>query len=141
VNTKNTPLKDLEVLLFDCQATHSDPARGEVFEIGWLQSRASNPPPGQLSAGSIQTHLIKLPPSKSLPGHIRKITGLQTEDFQGAASLKQIWSGLSRSAKRTAAENKMSLCPTVIHFSRYEEPFLRSCDQTYSPESELLNPA
>ena len=38
---KSLPLKNLEVVVLDCQATHSDPTKGAVFEIGWAKTNAS----------------------------------------------------------------------------------------------------
>jgi len=137
MNTTDTQLKDLKVLIFDCQATHSDPARGDVFEVGWLLSAASEPSSHLLFEDRTETHLVKTHRSKAIPGHIQKITGLQTEDFRTAANPEDIWLRLLKSAKRTASKNEMSLCPTVIHFARYEEPFLRSFHKMFSPESEF----
>ena len=137
MNITDTQLKDLKVLIFDCQATHSDPARGDVFEAGWLISAASEPSSHLPLEDRTETHLVKTPRSKAIPGHIQKITGLQTEDFRTAANPEDIWLRLLKSAKRTASKNEMSLCPTVIHFARYEEPFLRSFYKMFSPESEF----
>jgi DNA polymerase-3 subunit epsilon len=137
MNTTDTQLKDLKVLIFDCQATHSDPARGDVFEAGWLLSAASEPSTHLQLEERTETHLVKTPRSKAIPGHIQKITGLKTEDFRAAANPEDIWLRLLNSAKRTASKNEMSLCPAVIHFARYEEPFLRSFHRSFSSETEF----
>jgi DNA polymerase-3 subunit epsilon len=133
----HTQLKDLKVLIFDCQATHSDPARGDVFEVGWLMSTATEPSSQLELERQTDTHLVKMPRMEAFPRHIQKITGLRTDDFRTAANPEDIWLRLLKSAKWTASKNKMSLCPTVIHFARYEEPFLRSFHKTFSPESEF----
>ena len=38
---KRETLKELEVLAIDCQATHSNPDKGHILEIGWVNTRAS----------------------------------------------------------------------------------------------------
>jgi hypothetical protein len=53
--------------------------------------------------------------------------------LQDALSPKRAWKKLRRAAKKTAAAGKNKLCPTVIHFSRFEEPYLRHLQQMYSP--------
>lgn len=130
-------LKDLEVLLYDCQATNSNPDRGQVFEMGWLQTSASDNHHVQSHEERTHNFLVNQPGIKVLPKHIQNITGIDPEEFLSALPLKEIWNRLLESAMAVAAKNRMSLCPTIIHFARYEESFLRRFSEEFNPDLEF----
>lgn len=133
---KETLLSDLEVLVFDCQATSSAPGKGDLMEIGWLKTRASCHKDTKASlCDGIVSYLIKLPAGTEIPRQVKRITGISEEDLDRALSAKKAYKKLSRVAKEIAAAGKSKLCPTVIHFSRFEEPYLRQLQQTWAPKS------
>jgi DNA polymerase-3 subunit epsilon len=132
-----TKLKKLQVLLFDCQATHSNPTLGDVFEIGWLRARVSEACDRDSLPGIPESRLVQLPRKKELPRPVQKISGLDQEDFRASLSKRKAWFQLLKSARKTAEENGMDRCPTVIHYARYEEPFLRRWQQEFCPEEEF----
>jgi len=137
MNRVNIQLRNLEVLIFDCQATNSDPSRGDVFDIGWLAAEAREPSSQSELEARTESLLVRTLRSESIPRYIQKITGLETEDFSNSLDPKEIWLKLLKAAERTASKNRIPSCPTVIHFARYEEPFLRSFHRDYSPKSEF----
>ncbi|MFC2165817.1 GIY-YIG nuclease family protein, partial [Acidobacteriota bacterium] len=59
------------------------------------------------------------------------------DEFQHAISQRTAWHRLKRAARETAERNKQPLCHAVIHFSRYEEPFLRHFQETYSSRGKF----
>ena len=47
-------LKDMKVLLLDCQTTGASPQFGQILELGWMVADARG-------AGPVQTRLMALP--------------------------------------------------------------------------------
>jgi len=127
-------LEDLEVVVADCQATHNDPKKAEVFEIGWATTKASDSFSTDRFEKKTESFLLKLPDSKKISNPIKKITGIQDEDLFTAPSLTKIWPKLLAASHATAVRNGMSLCPLIIHYARYETPFLESFHKQYNPD-------
>ena len=154
---RRTALKDLEVLVLDCQATHSNPDKGHILEIGWVKTRASFEENSGRISEKAETCLLKTPRGVEIPKAVLRITGISEEELNLAQAPKQIWQRLYRAAEdltkkigleeaiRTVGVNKLqnlelannSACPTVIHFCRYEEPFLRNLHKKYSPKKNF----
>lgn len=107
------PLSQLDVLVVDCQATAAAP-RGHLLEIGWAQIRET--------VTQRHTCLIALPDGERIPPAVSRITGI-TEPMMRAAIDRQLaWCALSGHAATLAQQP----APTVIHFARFELPFLRA---------------
>src|ERR671930_22070 len=106
------PLSHLEVLVIDCQATAAAP-RGHLLEIGWAQLRHT------------VTHshacLIALPSGEQIPPAVSRITGISEHMMRAAVDRQLAWRALSDQAARLTQQP----APTVIHFARFEQPFLR----------------
>ncbi|MGD2085410.1 MAG: GIY-YIG nuclease family protein [Candidatus Aminicenantes bacterium] len=115
-------LADLDVLFLDFQATAANPENGCLTEIGWLHWRATQS--WQSVEPGIVSHLCQLPQGVEIPRRVTRITGLKTEDLNPGLPPGAIWEKLITTAGQIAADNQKGLCPTVIHFSRYEEPYL-----------------
>ncbi len=118
-----TPLKDLCILALDCQTTGANPAKGHLLEIGWVTARASaiqNPEDLHPEA-----YLVTLPAEHELPRSVQRITGITAEDLAKTNASQTIWRTLAGVTRDVAAANHAGVCPAVIHFSRFEEPFLR----------------
>jgi len=107
------PLSQLEVLVIDCQATAAAP-RGHLLELGWAQvrNRVTHP----------HACLIALPDGEHVPPAVSRITGISTHMMQSAVDGRHAWSELSDHA----ASLTQQPAPTVIHFARFEQPFLRT---------------
>ncbi|MCJ7582967.1 MAG: GIY-YIG nuclease family protein [Candidatus Aminicenantes bacterium] len=131
---QSPPLKNLEVIVLDCQATHSDPKKGAVFEIGWAKTRASESIETNHFEKRIDSYLLKLPDSIEISNSIKRITGIQSEDLQSAFPQKTIWSKLLAVSQETAVQNDMPVCPAIIHYAGYETPYLKYFHKQFNPD-------
>src|SRR5688572_25939770 len=108
------PLSQLEVLVVDCQATAAAP-RGHLLEIGWARV-----------LGTTITHahasLIALPAGEQIPPAVARITGISAPMMPSAVDGRCAWRELTDQAARLTQQP----APTVIHFARFEQPFLRT---------------
>ena len=105
------PLSRLEVLAVDCQATAAIP-RGRLLEIGWARVGSTIP--------RADTRLIALPDGERIPPAVARITGISERTMQDAVEARLVWRELSGQA----ASLPQQPAPTVIHFARFEQPFL-----------------
>jgi DNA polymerase III subunit epsilon len=122
-------LKNLPVLLVDCQATGSHPDRGHLLEIGWAVIRASD------ENIQVETCLLNLPEGAIIPPRVTRVTGITAQDLTRAYSTSEAWRRLSTAVRETAAGGNEGSCPAVIHFARYEEPFLRRLHSLHDHET------
>jgi DNA polymerase-3 subunit epsilon len=108
------PLSQLEVLVVDCQATAAAP-RGHLLEIGWARV-----------LGTTITHahasLIALPDGGQISPAVARITGISEDMMRAAVDGRCAWRELTDQAARLTQQP----APTVIHFARFEQPFLRA---------------
>jgi DNA polymerase III subunit epsilon len=114
VGGRSEPLSHVEVLVVDCQATAAAP-RGHLLEIGWARV---------LRATITQTHasLIALPDGEQIPPAVGRITGISEHMLRDAVQGDLAWRDLSEQAAALSQQP----APTVIHFARFEQPFLRT---------------
>jgi DNA polymerase-3 subunit epsilon len=113
LGSRSEPLSQLEVLVVDCQATAAAP-RGHLLEIGW--ARVSN------TVTHPHARLIALPDGEQIPPAVTRITGISEHMMRSAVDGRRAWSELSDQA----ASLTQQPAPTVIHFARFEQPFLRT---------------
>jgi len=130
-------LKDLEVIVFDCQAAGSNPNTGALLEMGWMKTRAADAFDSEQISQRIEAYLIKPPADFAIPQRILKMTGIKSDELNHSVTPGAVWQKLRRRAQETAECNRLPLCPAVIHFSRYEEPFLRHLHKEYSPRENF----
>ena len=99
--------------MVDCQATAAAP-RGHLLEIGWARVRTA----------ITHTHssLIALPEGERIPPAVARITGISERMMTAAVDRHLAWRELSGQAASLAQQP----APTVIHFARFEQPFLRT---------------
>jgi DNA polymerase-3 subunit epsilon len=107
------PLSQLEVLVIDCQATAAAP-RGHLLEIAWALSRTTFTHP--------RAHLIALSEDEKIPPAVTRITGLSQSMMRDGVDAHLAWRELTDDAARLTLQP----APTVIHFARFEQPFLRT---------------
>ena len=107
------PLSQLEVLVIDCQATAAAP-RGHLLEIAWARSRTT--------VTHMRRHLIALSEGEKIPPAVTRITGLSHPMMRDGVDPELAWRELVDDAARLAPQP----APTVIHFARFEQPFLRN---------------
>ena len=129
-------LNKLAVLALDCQATHSNPSIGHLAEIGWVKTRATHLFDHELTTENVKSHLVKMEEQIQIPRQFLRITGIKSEEMNEAISKRNIWQKLYRAAKKTVS-NDQGICPTVIHFSRYEGPYLEQLHQEYGSNKEF----
>ena len=126
-------LTNLNILALDCQTTGANPDKGYLLEIGWLKTRTSEiEQPTRLRP---EAYLIKLPKNAEIPQSVKRITGITDETMSAAVSLKKAWQTLAKIAHDCAVTNESESCPTIIHFARFEEPFLRDLHKKYHAQS------
>jgi DNA polymerase-3 subunit epsilon len=113
LGSRSEPLSRLEVLVVDCQATAAAP-RGHLLEIGW--ARVSN------TVTHPHACLIALPDGEQIPPAVTRITGISEHMMRSAVDGRHAWSELSDQA----ASLTQQPAPTVIHYARFEQPFLRT---------------
>jgi DNA polymerase-3 subunit epsilon len=120
-----TALEGLQVLLLDAQATSADPARGALVEIGW--ARWSADAARDLTAAEVTALVVSSPPGAAMPPAVARITGLSTADWVRGFAPVLAWERLRSAADRVAPPP----VPVVVHFARFEEPFLRSLHERH----------
>lgn len=112
-SSSHLPLSQLDVLVVDCQATAAAP-RGRLLEIGWARAGATTTP--------VRTCLIRLPSAERIPPGVVRITGISERMVRDGIAPEVAWRELSDEAAGLPEQP----APTVIHFARFERPFLRS---------------
>ena len=99
--------------MVDCQATAAAP-RGHLLEIGWARV-----------LGTTITHahasLIALPDGEQISPAVARITGISEHMMRSAVDGRCAWRELT-----TRPRVSRQPAPTVIHFARFEQPFLRT---------------
>jgi len=115
-------LAELRVLLLDVQATSSAPARGAMLEMAWAPFTAGEA--GGLPHDRVTAHIIAPPPGAVLPRAVARITGLRTADWTHGIPSGQAWDRLRHAVQGLPPRG--APVPTVIHFARFEEPYLRA---------------
>ena len=119
-------LIELQVLALDCQATGANPQKGHLLEIGWSQTRAAQSVRPQ--DFKVKSFPVRLPPDVEIPKAVQRVTGISKETFDKTLPLPSagIWQKIVKTADRIAAADHMDRCPTIIHYARFEAPFLRN---------------
>jgi DNA polymerase-3 subunit epsilon len=127
-----TALSELEILTLDCQATGANPNKGHLLEIGWLSTRASATDNHAMTG--LQTYLACLPSDAIIPRAVQRITGITGSSMTTAVASRTIWEDLVETARKINTGSSPAACPLVIHFARFEEPFLRQLHQQHNPK-------
>ena len=106
-------LSQLEVLIIDCQATAAAP-HGHLLEIGWARAGVTRT--------EAQARLIALPNGERIPPAVARLTGISERMAHDGVDAPVAW----RELLNEAAKLTRQPAPTVIHFARFEQPFLRA---------------
>ncbi len=99
--------------MVDCQATAAAP-RGHLLEIGWAQVCST--------FTNAHVCLVALPGGERIPRTVARITGISDRMMREAVDAHLAWRRLCDQAARLTQQP----APTIIHFARFEQPFLRS---------------
>jgi DNA polymerase III subunit epsilon len=89
--------------------------RGHLLEIGWARVLGT-------TITHAQASLIALPDGEQIPSAVSRITGISEHVMLAAVDGQRVWRELSEQAARLTQQP----APTVIHFARFEQPFLRT---------------
>lgn len=116
-------LKELPVLIIDCQTTGASPQYGQILELGWSRYQ----PGVDQDEPTITTRLIKLPQDEILPERIKKITGITDSDMQSAHSAVDVIAELSQVV--SAADSSQLLA--VAHWAQFEQSFISDFYRTH----------
>ena len=129
------PLNDLRVLVLDCQATGAGPDKGHLLEIGWVETcAAASACPQALSATS---YLARLPREAEIPAAVERVTGISKASLADSLPPVDIWRNVVQTTVEIAASDRMIVCPTVIHYARYEDPFLKNLHHLNDPAAKF----
>ena len=123
-------LNRLTVLFLDCQTTGANPKKHWVVEIGWARSHIMRGIAPRMS--DVHAYLLKRPAGNDLPLRVQAVTGINPEDLNAGHEPTDIWSMLVDTAGEIARLNGLDKCPLVIHFARFEVPFLVDFHDRYS---------
>ncbi len=124
-------LENLTVLILDCQTTGAGPARGSLLEVGWLKTSAAAGA-ANLSSG-ITTWLVNLPDGTHIPKRVQQVTGISEKDMLTAIPPESVWKKLAAAACQTAGVQGLDLCPAIVHYARFETPFLVNLHGSVDP--------
>ena len=124
-STRTVSLRELELLVVDCQTTGASPQKGHLLELAWCHTSAAR------AAGELElcSTLVAQPGQGKVPRRITRLTGISGEDLQGAPAPRAVWHQLAAAASLVAARAGATRAPAVAHFARFERSFLEAlCD-------------
>jgi DNA polymerase-3 subunit epsilon len=127
-------LEKLAVLFLDCQTTGANPRQGAVIEIGWVRSDTSE---DRIEPDDVSAFVLKLPRGHEIPDRVQKITGITQDAVDAACEPRDVWSQLLSGADQIAQLNSMAKCPAVIHYAKFETPFLVDLHAAIEPVSQF----
>ena len=113
------PLADLHALVLDCQATAASP-RGHLLELGWCLTQGTT---------GVRSRLVRLPDGTRVPPAVTRVTGISLSDLREAVQPHDAW----RELLNDAALVSQPPVPALIHFARFEQPFLSSLSAGLPP--------
>ena len=109
-------LRDLPVLVLDCQAAGATPAYGDLLELGWAVST------GERLLAPARSHWILPRTERRVSRAVRELTGWSEACLGEALSEEQAYRALLEDLRELGLHQR---APTAIHFARFELPFLR----------------
>jgi hypothetical protein len=106
----NTNLRDIEVLVIDCQASGATPEHGDLLELAWGFV-------GPAGLRDVEAHWIRPKTNRPISKPVRRLLGWSEECLHTAIEAEVAWARLVAMAPPAM--------PTVIHWARFETPFLK----------------
>ena len=131
-----TALAELNILALDCQTTGANPSKGHLLEIGWVPWYPSRPFCFEKpELPNLKAYLIRLPSNAVIPCAVQRITGITAETLTAAVPSEIAWQHLLKTTEKLTHGEPSAICPTIVHFARFEEPFLRELHQKNNPSN------
>lgn len=128
-------LEDLIVLFLDCQTTGANPQKGDVIEIGWARSDTFRG--GAKPHRGIETYFVKPPCERMIPKRVQAVTGISQDSIASGISAGNVWRKLAATAEDIAQLDNMKTCPVIIHYAKFEVPFLRDLHEQYGSRHDF----
>ncbi|MET0384512.1 MAG: GIY-YIG nuclease family protein [Polyangiales bacterium] len=121
-------LRSIDVLVVDCQASGATPAHGDLLELAWAccGERGVYEP--------IRGHWIKPRTERPIPRAVRELTGWSEARVAESLDEHEAWSQLRISMQEHGLPER---APTLIHFARFETPFLRDLHARLEAQAEF----
>lgn len=118
-------LRALRVLAIDCQASGATPAHGDLLELGWAACAAGSAAPAACAAEPVRSRWVLPRTERPIPRAIRELTGWGDACLAEAVPEMQAFRELQLEITRLAESAPENAVPSVIHYARFELPFLR----------------
>ncbi len=128
-------LEDLVVLFLDCQTTGANPQKGDIIEIGWARSDSFSA--GKKRSQGIETYFIKPSSAHIIPKRVQSVTGICQDDIVSGVPAFDMWKKLISIAGEIAQVDDMQICPAIIHYAKFEEPFIRDLHERCMPATDF----
>ncbi len=110
-------LSALQVLVIDCQASGATPAHGDLLEMGWAVADGSG------TRLAPRAHWLRPGSDRPVSRAVKKLTGWDESCLESAIDADEAWARV-RGESADARDARTGAIPTVIHFARFELPFL-----------------
>lgn len=110
-------LEDVDALFLDAQTTGATPAAGRILELAW----------GRGIEAPVEDAVVRGPADEIIPSRILKLTGLGPADLTLAVAEEAVF------ARLRAVVEALPRPLAVVHFARFEAPFL---DELWRRHSE-----
>ncbi len=104
-------LRDLPVLVLDCQASGATPAHGDLLEIAWAVCDGAG------LASDIRASWVVPASTREVPRAVRKLTGWDESCLESAVPVEEVKRDLRAAMDRVAQR-------AAIHYARFELGFL-----------------
>jgi DNA polymerase III subunit epsilon len=127
----SAPLRELDVVVIDCQAGGATPEYGDLLEIGWTVCRADG------IALPVRDHWIVPRTERRIPRPVRELIGWDESCVRDAIAEHEAWAALAADLARIAGSEPAVRVPTLIHFARFELGFLRDLHARLGGPSEF----
>ena len=110
-------LRELEIVVADCQTTGATPDHGHLIELAWGVVSAACP-----EAAVIRSYTVRLPEGEALPRRIRFLTGITEKDLASGIQPAEAWWLFEASLRKPSGGWMIP----VAHYSRFEKLWLES---------------
>ena len=151
-------LGELTVLVLDCQASGATPAHGDLLELGWAAcepsfARGRDRP---LQVAAVPTsHWVRPRTERRVSAPVRELTGWSEACLAEALSEQEVFHLFDAQVRevgrllagvpdqvlvaggpaRFGSDQESCRTPVVIHFARFELPFLRDLYERHAPDT------
>lgn len=109
-------LRELRLLLLDCQASGATPDYGDVLELGWSLGSAA-------CSGEAQSRWVVPRTPRPIGRPVRELTGWTEACLGEAVPESELWNALLGAIQ--SGRTELSPMPTLIHYARFELRFLQ----------------